>query len=74
MGKVYYNQRDSRWGSHPYPSKNHPFATVRTSGCGTTCAAMIISSCKEIIYPDKMSDISMEKGIFLSTRLSISCR
>lgn len=62
MGKVYYNQRDNRWGSHPYPSKNHPSATVRTSGCGTTCAAMIISSCKEIIYPDKMSDISMENG------------
>lgn len=62
MAKVYYNQKDSKWSNHPYPSANHPSATVGTSGCGTTCAAMVVSSCKEIIRPDTMSDISMENG------------
>ncbi len=62
MAKVYYNQMDSKWSNHPYPSANHPSATVGTSGCGTTCAAMVVSSCKEIIKPDIMSDISMENG------------
>lgn len=62
MGKVYFNQMDSRWGSYPYPSANHPAATVRTSGCGTTCGAMIVSSCKEVIYPDAMADISLQNG------------
>lgn len=62
MAKVYYNQKDSKWSNHPYPSANHPSATVGTSGCGTTCAAMVVSSCKEIIRPDTMSDISMKNG------------
>lgn len=62
MAKVYYNQKDSRWANHPYASANHPNATVGTSGCGTTCAAMIVSSCRETITPDTMSDISKENG------------
>lgn len=62
MGKVYYNQKDSRWAHHSYTSANHPYATVGTSGCGTTCVAMIVSSCKEIITPDVMSDISKQNG------------
>lgn len=62
MAKVYYNQKDRRWANHPYASANHPYATVGTSGCGTTCTAMIVSSCKEIITPDVMSDISKQNG------------
>lgn len=62
MAKVYYNQADSRWGSHPYPSANHPYATVKSSGCGTTCAAMVVSSCRETVRPDTMADISRENG------------
>lgn len=62
MAKCYYNQMDSRWANHPYTSANHPYATVGTSGCGTTCAAMIVSSCREAITPDVMSDISKQNG------------
>ena len=62
MAKVYYSQRDGRWANHPYTSANHPSATVGTSGCGTTCAAMIVSSCREVITPDIMSDISKQNG------------
>lgn len=66
MGKVYYNQADSRWGSHPYTAPGYPNATVKTSGCGPTCAAMIVSSCKEIVTPDRMCDISKENGFRVS--------
>lgn len=62
MKACYYNQADGRWASHPYASANHPSATVKSSGCGTTCAAMVVSSTKEIIYPDAMSDISIQNG------------
>lgn len=62
MSKIYYNQADPRWASHPYPSSSYPNATVKSAGCGPTCAAMVISSTKEIIYPDEMCDISRENG------------
>ena len=62
MGKVYYNQADSRWGSHPYPSQELPKATIKSGGCGVTCAAMVVSSLKEIIRPDTMGDIAIENG------------
>ena len=62
MGKVYYNQADSRWGSHPYTAPGYESATCKTSGCGPTCAAMVVSSCREIIYPNQMCDISKENG------------
>lgn len=66
MGKVYYNQADSRWASHPYTAPGYENATCKTSGCGPTCAAMVVSSCKEIIYPDQMCDISKENGYRVS--------
>lgn len=63
MGKVYYNQLDSRWKNHPYPaSGGYQNKTVGSSGCGPTCAAMIVSSWKETVTPDKMCDISRENG------------
>lgn len=62
MGKVYYNQADSRWASHPYPSQEFPGATIKSGGCGVTCAAMVVSSSKEIVRPDTMGDIARENG------------
>lgn len=66
MGKVYYNQADSRWASHPYTAPGYENATCKTSGCGPTCAAMVVSSCKEVIYPNQMCDISKENGYRVS--------
>ena len=57
MSKVYYNQADSRWAKHPYPSSSYPNATIKSGGCGPTAAAMIVSSFKEIILPNVMGDI-----------------
>lgn len=70
MKKVYYNQGDSRWANHPYPSSSYPNATVKSAGCGPTCGAMIISSTKEIIYPDTMCDISRQNGYRASSGTS----
>lgn len=63
MGKVYYSQLDSRWKDYPYPAyPGYENKTIGTSGCGPTCAAMVVSSSKEIIYPDAMGDIAIDKG------------
>ncbi len=62
MNPIYYNQADPRWRSHPYTAPGYENATCKSSGCGPTCAAMVVSSCKETIYPDRMCDISKENG------------
>lgn len=62
MSRVYYNQMDSRWASYPYPSSSHPSATLKSSGCGPTSCAMIISSLKETILPNQMADILRTNG------------
>lgn len=62
MAKVYYNQADPRWADHPYTAPSYPNATVKSAGCGPTCCAMVVSSTKEIIYPDTMCDIAKENG------------
>lgn len=62
MKACYYNQMDSRWANHPYPAPGYENKTCGTSGCGTTCGAMIVSSCREKITPDVMCDISRENG------------
>lgn len=64
MSKVYYNQADPRWANHPYTCDVDGYrnSTIKSAGCGITCGAMIISSSKEIIYPDEMGDLAMEYG------------
>ena len=62
MAKVYYNQMDKRWASYPYPHENHPYATCKSAGCGPTCAAMVVSSSKEVVTPDVMCQISLDNG------------
>ena len=63
MSKVYFSQIDSRWKNHPYPASNgYEDKTIGTSGCGPTCAAMVVSSFKDIVYPDQMGDIFIDNG------------
>lgn len=62
--KIYYNQADSRWSNHKYPSQELPNATIKSGGCGATASAMIISSLtNNTIYPDTLGDIFVQKGI-----------
>lgn len=74
MAKVYYSQADSRWASHPYtgPNGQNSNKTVKSSGCGPTCAAMVVSSCKETITPDKMCDYSKSWGCRASSGTATS--
>lgn len=62
MNRIYYNQADSRWAKHPYPSKTHPNATIKSGGCGATSAAMIVSSLAQTIYPNQMGDMFRANG------------
>jgi hypothetical protein len=72
MAAVYYSQVDSRWKNHPYPSQELPGATIGSGGCGPTCAAMMVSSIKQIITPDQMGDWSMSHGYRLNGGTSSS--
>ena len=60
--KEYYNQADSRWANHPYTSPTHPQANLKTSGCGPTSAAMIVTNMVKKILPNEMADILKNKG------------
>lgn len=61
-GLTYYSQVDSRWNNHIYTSTNNSSQTIGSSGCGTTSAAMVVSSIKGTITPDVLGDIFVENG------------
>lgn len=54
----YYSQYDKPQNKYPYPSQKHPQATGKTSGCGPTCMAMVISTLLNPAYTpiDAMKD------------------
>ena len=62
MNKVYYNQADKRWANHPYTSKSHPYATIKSGGCGPTSAAMVVSNFLKAVYPNEMGDLFKKNG------------
>ena len=43
QGLTYYSQADSRWANHQYSAIKDKSQTIESSGCGPTCAAMIVS-------------------------------
>ena len=61
-GLTYYSQADSRWANHMYSSINDSSQTIMSSGCGPTSAAMVVSSIRGTITPDKMGDLFVEYG------------
>lgn len=61
-GLTYYSQIDERWKDKPYTSTGNSSQTIGSSGCGPTVAAMIVSSIKGNITPEKMAEIFVEKG------------
>lgn len=61
-GLTYYSQVDSRWKNYQYSSIGNKSQTIGTSGCGATCGAMIVSSIKGTITPDKMGDLYVKYG------------
>lgn len=61
-GLTYYSQLDSRWKNNLYTVIGDNTQTIGRSGCGPTCAAMIVSSIKGSIKPDKMADLFIKSG------------
>ncbi len=61
-GLTYYSQLDNRWRYNIYSSINNSTQTIGTSGCGPTSAAMVVSSIKGNITPDKMASLYMQYG------------
>lgn len=61
-GLTYYSQIDNRWKNNLYTSTGNKTQTIGTSGCGPTCAAMVVSSIKGTITPPQMSDIFVRNG------------
>lgn len=60
---IFYSQYDKKWGSIPYPSKNHPDGTILTSGCGITCGAMIVATLADKrITPVEIAKYSLKNG------------
>lgn len=64
MAKIYYSQVDARWKNHPYPANavGYTDKTIGSSGCGPTCAAMVVSSARETVTPAQMGDIFRQQG------------
>ncbi len=62
QGLTYYSQIDNRWKNNLYTSVGNKTQTIGSSGCGPTCASMIISSIKGTITPDKMASLFVQHG------------
>lgn len=61
-GLTYYSQIDSRWKDKMYSSVGNSSQTIGTSGCGPTCASMVVTACKGTITPDAMADLFVKYG------------
>lgn len=62
QGLTYYSQADSRWASKLYTSTNNYSQTMKSSACGPTCAAMVVSSSKGAILPTTMANLAVDNG------------
>lgn len=61
-GPICYLQLDSRWGSLPYTSCGDKSQTIKSSGCGPTSAAMVVSASKGAILPPTMAKLFVDNG------------
>ena len=62
QGLTYFSQADERWASIMYSSIGDSSQTMRSSACGPTSAAMIVSSSKGAILPTTMANLSVDNG------------
>lgn len=61
-GLTYYSQADSKWANKLYTSTNNSSQTMKSSGCGPTAAAIVVSSSKGTILPTTMADLFVKNG------------
>ena len=62
QGLTYYSQIDNRWRYNMYSSVNNKSQTIGTSGCGPTCASMVVTAIKGTITPPEMCDLFVKYG------------
>lgn len=62
QGLTYYSQADSRWANVMYSSIGDSSQTMKSSACGPTSAAIIVSSSKGTILPTTMASLFVENG------------
>lgn len=62
QGLTYYSQADSRWANIMYSSTGNTSQTMKSSACGPTSAAMVVSSSKGAILPTTMAQLSVDNG------------
>jgi hypothetical protein len=62
QGLTYYSQADSRWANTLYTSTNNKTQTMKSSACGPTSTAMIVSSSKGAILPTTLAKLSVDNG------------
>lgn len=62
QGLTYYSQADSRWANKMYSSINDKSQIMKTSACGPTSAAMVVSSSKGAILPTTMANLFVDNG------------
>jgi len=62
QGLTYYSQADSRWASKLYTSTNNHSQTMKSSACGPTSGAMVVSSAKGAILPTTLASLSVDNG------------
>lgn len=62
QGLTYFSQADPRWANTMYSSVNDPSQTMKSSACGPTSAAMVVSSSKGTILPTTMAQLSVSNG------------
>lgn len=61
-GLTYYSQADSRWANVMYSSTGDTSQTMKSSACGPTSAAMVVSSSKGAILPTTMAQLAVDNG------------
>lgn len=62
QGLTYYSQIDNRWRYKMYSSVGDSSQTIGTSGCGPTCASMVVTATKGAITPPEMCDLFVKYG------------
>ena len=62
QGLTYYSQADSRWANVMYSSIGDSSQTMKSSACGPTSAAIVVSSSKGAILPTTMASLAVSNG------------
>ena len=62
QGLTYYSQIDSRWKNNLYTSTGNTTQTIGSSGCGPTCASIVVSSIKGNVTPNTMANLFVQNG------------